>query len=168
VRVLKFSVETVKKFGKRFGMGNHTVDCQYCGEDMRANSWGVDHNCPEKREALKPKPEEVKKETPPPLCYQHPYAPTVAVKGPDGLFRAGCERCVAEEAVRLGKYSLNGVPEPYLFEQDTLERQEQRRLFNDWFSELLMMKGKSCLLRDILRNQKENLFSEWMKVRPYE
>ena len=44
--------------------------------------------------------------------------------------------------------------------------EQERALFNEWFREL-MVTCESCLLRDILRNQKENLWAEWLKVNPY-
>lgn len=42
---------------------------------------------------------------------------------------------------------------------------EQRKYFFEWFTDLLFQQN-ACVLRDILRNQKENLFQEWLKVRP--
>lgn len=42
-----------------------------------------------------------------------------------------------------------------------------RDYFNRWFSSLLLIEGQSCLIRDVLRNQKEALWVEWQKVDPY-
>jgi hypothetical protein len=40
-----------------------------------------------------------------------------------------------------------------------------RTKFNKWFTHLLYA-TESCLMRDVLRNQKENLWAEWVKVDP--
>lgn len=40
--------------------------------------------------------------------------------------------------------------------------------FTDWFDTLLLMRGSSCLKRDVLRNCKEVLWDEWKKVEPME
>lgn len=45
--------------------------------------------------------------------------------------------------------------------------QTDRDLFNAWFQDLLLA-CETCLMRDVLRKQKENLFAEWVKVQPYE
>jgi hypothetical protein len=42
---------------------------------------------------------------------------------------------------------------------------ETERPFEDWFIKLLC-EQESCLLRDVLRNQKLNLKEEWKRVEP--
>ena len=42
-----------------------------------------------------------------------------------------------------------------------------RKYFMEWFTHLLF-ESDSCLKRDVLRNQKEALFDEWLKVQPME
>lgn len=37
--------------------------------------------------------------------------------------------------------------------------------FNEWWYKLIGT-CDSCLMRDVLRNQKDNLREEWLKVRP--
>lgn len=46
------------------------------------------------------------------------------------------------------------------------DRQELVEAFEEWFTELLLRDGSSCLERDVLRNQKKNLKAEWLKIRP--
>ena len=43
---------------------------------------------------------------------------------------------------------------------------ELTRAFDLWFTRILLMDGSSALERDVLRNQKTNLFEEWLRVRP--
>jgi len=49
----------------------------------------------------------------------------------------------------------------------TGDEELERSDFNEWFTHLLHS-CETCLLRDILRNQKENLFAEWLAVKPME
>lgn len=46
------------------------------------------------------------------------------------------------------------------------DKQSERELFMSWLTHLLFQ-CESCLMRDVLRNQKENLWAEWLKVQPY-
>lgn len=45
--------------------------------------------------------------------------------------------------------------------------EENKKAFEEWFHELMFMEGMTCLLRDVLRANKENLFKSWMEVRPW-
>ena len=45
--------------------------------------------------------------------------------------------------------------------------QLNREIFNEWFQEL-MLDQDSCLLRDVLRDSKEQLWSNWLKLQPYD
>jgi hypothetical protein len=93
-------------------------------------------------------------------CKRHPYSDYVSVEGYDGLVNAVCRKCVEGFGGNMGIEVDLKVWSPE-------EKMKQRTLFNRWFSSLLDGPG-SCLLRDVLRNQKENLWSEWQKVRPFE
>jgi hypothetical protein len=53
---------------------------------------------------------------------------------------------------------------PPLTEKGKAELKEH---FDRWFTGLLAMDKCSCLERDVLRNQKQNLLEEWIRVRPY-
>jgi hypothetical protein len=85
----------------------------------------------------------------------------VAVENSEGWMTAACRMCV-EESTR----GFMGVEVDYK-QWGPEEKTIQRNLFNKWFSAMLLDQ-KSCLIRDVLRNQKENLWSEWQKVKPYE
>lgn len=39
--------------------------------------------------------------------------------------------------------------------------------FREWFRDL-MSQCESCLLRDVLRNQQDNLWEEWKRIKPIE
>ena len=43
---------------------------------------------------------------------------------------------------------------------------ELTETFEKWFTGLLLREGSTCLERDVLRNQKKNLRTEWLEVRP--
>ena len=43
----------------------------------------------------------------------------------------------------------------------------ERERFNKFFSNLLG-NTESCLMRDVLRNQKENLWAGWLVIKPYD
>ena len=45
-------------------------------------------------------------------------------------------------------------------------RAELTSAFNIWFGHLLFTDGCSSLERDVLRNQRQNLLEEWLRVRP--
>jgi hypothetical protein len=46
-------------------------------------------------------------------------------------------------------------------------RVELKKAFDIWFTRILLLDGSSALERDVLRNQKMNLFEEWLRVRPH-
>lgn len=46
------------------------------------------------------------------------------------------------------------------------ESKKNRQFFLEWFSDLLFA-CETALMRDVLRNQKENLWKEWKRVEPY-
>jgi len=46
-----------------------------------------------------------------------------------------------------------------------VEYKKSRKAFGWWFSQLVLQQP-TCLLRDIIRNQKESLFQEWLRMQP--
>lgn len=56
------------------------------------------------------------------------------------------------------------ISERMAIEQD---RNTQNDIFDIWFLRLLHDQD-SCLLRDVLRDTKKELFENWMKRRPYD
>jgi hypothetical protein len=40
--------------------------------------------------------------------------------------------------------------------------------FNEWFGDLLLNQGQTCLMRDVLRDSKATLFENWQKRDPYQ
>lgn len=91
----------------------------------------------------------------------HYGSDSVAVENSEGFMTAQCRMCVEERGNPVGVEVDLKVWSPE-------EKMRQRTLFNRWFSELLLQDDKSCLLRDVLRNQKESLWGEWQKVKPFE
>jgi hypothetical protein len=65
----------------------------------------------------------------------------------------GCGCHIAHPCEKCGRILMN------------LQLTMSYAVFNGWFTDLLLQQ-ESCLLRDILRNQKKNLFQEWLKVKP--
>src|SRR5208282_5245199 len=98
-------------------------------------------------------------------CEKHYWSDSVAVQNSEGMMTSACRVCVEESTA--GFRGGMGI-EVDLKLWGPAEKMKQRTLFNRWFSELLLQDDKSCLLRDVLRNQKENLWSEWQRVRPFE
>lgn len=47
-----------------------------------------------------------------------------------------------------------------------LKDQIQLEGFDEHFYKWMFCEGSTCLIRDVLRNQKQNLKEEWLKVRP--
>lgn len=45
--------------------------------------------------------------------------------------------------------------------------EQNKAAFDQWFYKILFTEGMSCLLRDVLRKNKDNLFKTWMNVKPY-
>lgn len=48
-------------------------------------------------------------------------------------------------------------------EQDLKELKET---FDDWFGGLLLLENSSCLYRDVLRQNRKNLWNSWLEIRP--
>ena len=48
-------------------------------------------------------------------------------------------------------------------EQDLKELKEA---FDDWFGGLLLLENSSCLYRDVLRQNRKNLWNSWLEIRP--
>jgi len=46
----------------------------------------------------------------------------------------------------------------------TVEQNEEA--FEEWFYKHLFMDGQTCLLREVLRRNRKNLFETWLEVRP--
>jgi hypothetical protein len=100
--------------------------------------------------------------------WRHYGSDAVAVENHDGMMIAACRMCVEEQTTFKRNLGVKTVGVEVDFKVwGPAEKMAQRTIFNRWFSELLFQDGSSCLLRDVLRNQKENLWGEWQRVKPY-
>lgn len=75
-------------------------------------------------------------------------------------------KSINEDVCRMSDGSVIHASRLELEERGTDDEKQDRELFFRWFMGLLH-KCDTCALRDVVRNNKENLWKEWRRVKPY-